>query len=99
MATHRSPPKVKGPAPRSRPGTPSRAGAPQAPKRPARSPTEDDNGVAVTASTTETSTTSPRAAGAAVGVGIGLDVLVNIVTDTTHATIDDASVAANGASA
>ena len=60
---------------------------------------EDDNGVAITASTTETLNNVTAAAGAAVGVALGLDVLVNIVTDTTNATIDDASVVANGASA
>ena len=53
--------------------------------------TEDDHGVAVTASTTENLNNIAAAAGRVFeGVGIGLDILVNIVTDNTHAKIDGA---------
>ena len=57
--------------------------------------TEDDHGVALTASTTETLNNITAAAGGGT-VGIGLNVLVNIVSDTTHATIDGALVEAFG---
>jgi hypothetical protein len=74
------------------------AGAPDA-KTAGLLAVESDNGVALTASTTETLNNVTAAVGGAVGLGIGLDVLVNIVNDTTHATIDAAGVLASGASA
>ncbi len=95
MAARKSFPRVMGRARLSRPGARVEGGVPAGPDATGGLAVEDDNGVAITASTTETLNNITAAVGGGT-VGIGLNVLVNIVKDTTHAMIDQATVHANG---